>query len=105
MTRAPLAIDTRKCEACGFLYHPSGTYQKFCVRPSCIEQRGKRVDDYLEQEEPRAHPGRTLSAATIRERLQSAEEDLAILLSRPGTDRDRKRVRERIKRYRARLGE
>jgi hypothetical protein len=33
-------IQSRKCEECGNLYHPTGTRQQFCVRPFCVELRG-----------------------------------------------------------------
>ena len=108
MARKPLEILSRKCEACGFLYHPSGSGQRFCVRPFCLEQRGRQVDDYLVQDEPRPRvlsSDRRLLPDVMRDRLQSAEQDLAIAVSRPEIGRERTRLRTRIKRYRLRLTE
>ena len=106
MARYPLEIPSRKCQGCGFLYHPTGTGQRFCVRPFCLEQRGRPLDDYLAQDEPRPRvlgPDRRLLPDEVRARLQAAQKDLTILAGRPETQQQRAKLRQRIRCYRARL--
>jgi hypothetical protein len=64
----------KRCEECGDLYHPSGNWQRYCVRPACIEQRGDRLSDYeVTSEKQRtwraARSGKTAPVATAADEL------------------------------------
>ncbi len=38
-----LNIPARKCEECGYLYHPTACRQQFCLRLFCLEMRGDKL--------------------------------------------------------------